>query len=152
MLKKNVVGDRQYPHKSKHQHNTTKNQNLKKVESTYREQLAPQRTSTYERPFTHEDNYLVGLSDSYHNLASPIKVKQNLCTFMLSRKSCVSIQSLILSKWASASSSGLPANLGLKWDQFNCALCGAPGTRGALGRNGLFGGGFCPWLLSWALP
>ena len=71
---------------------------------------------------------------------------------MLSGKSCVSIQSFVLSKWASASSSGLPANLGLKWDQFNCGLGGAPGTREALGRNGLCGGGFCPLLLSWALP
>ena len=84
----------------------------------------------------------IGLSDSYHNIASPTKVKQNLCTFMLSRKSCVSIQSFVLSKWASASSSGLPANLGLKWDQFNCSLWGAPGAKGALGKNGLCGVGF----------
>ena len=36
-----------------------KSQKLKKVESTCRESLTPQKTSTYERPFTHEGNYLV---------------------------------------------------------------------------------------------
>ena len=94
----------------------------------------------------------ISLSDSYHNLASPTKVKQNLCTFKWSWKSCVSTQSLVLSRCASASSSSLPAYLGLKWDQFNCGLWGTPGAIGGLGRNGLCWGGFCPWLSSWALP
>ena len=39
--------------------NTITQKNLKKVESTCREPLTPQRTSTYERPFTREGNYLV---------------------------------------------------------------------------------------------
>ena len=39
----------------------------------------------------------------------------------------------ILSKCVSASSSGLPAYLGLKWNQFNCGLCGTPGAIGAFG-------------------
>ena len=56
-FEKNVLGERQYPHKSKHQHNTTKSQKLKKVVWTCRDNL--QRTSTYERPFTREGNYLV---------------------------------------------------------------------------------------------
>ena len=94
----------------------------------------------------------ISLSDSYHNLAYPTKVKQNLCTLTLSGKSCVSIQSFVLSKWASTSSSGLPANLGLKWDQFNCGLWGASRAKCALGKNGLCGGGFHPWLLPWPLP
>ena len=61
----------------------------------------------------------------------------------------MSIQSFNLGKWASVSSSSLPVNSGLKWDQFNCGHCG---TGGAFGRNGLCGGGFCPWLLPWAFP
>ena len=36
-----------------------KKQKLKKVESTCREPLTSQRTSTYQRPFTCEGNYLV---------------------------------------------------------------------------------------------
>ena len=58
-FEKNVLGERQYPNKSKHQHNTTKSQKLKKAVSTCRESLTPQRTSTYKRPFTHVSNYLV---------------------------------------------------------------------------------------------
>ena len=51
----------------------------------------------------------------------------------------MSIQSFILSRWASASSSGLLAYSGLKWDQFNCGLCGTSGTIGASGIKGLRG-------------
>ena len=63
----------------------------------------------------------------------------------------MSIQSFILSKCASASPSGLPASLGLKWDQFNCGLWGIPGaiealgkmdSEGVIGLKGTFGGGF----------
>ena len=82
----------------------------------------------------------IGLSDSYHKLASPIKVKQNLCTLTWSRKSWVSIQSFALSKCASPSLSGLPTNSGLKWDQFNWAFGGAPGAIRALGKIWLRGG------------
>ena len=35
----------------------------------------------------------------------------------------VSIQSFVLRRCASASSSGLPVNSGLKCDQFNCGIC-----------------------------
>ena len=38
-----------------------KTQKQKKVETTCRESLTPQRTSTYERPFTREGNYLVSI-------------------------------------------------------------------------------------------
>ena len=54
----------------------------------------------------------------------------------------MSTQSFVLSKYASASSSGLPAYLGLKWDQFNWGLGDAPGAIRALGKNGLRGSGF----------
>ena len=47
-----------------------------------------------------------GASDSYHNLASPIKVKQKHLTLSPSVKLCASIQSLVLRRWDSASSSG----------------------------------------------
>ena len=56
---------------------------------------------------------------SYHNLASPKRVKQNLLTLWSLGKSCVVIQSFFLSKCASTSSSGFPEKSGLKWDQFN---------------------------------
>ena len=78
----------------------------------------------------------IGLSDSHHNLASPTKVKQNLCSFNQFQKSCVSIQLFILSKCASTSPSGLPAYSGLNWDQFNCGLWGTPSAMGALGKKG----------------
>ena len=45
----------------------------------------------------------ISLSNSYHNLATPAKVKQNLCTWTCSGNSCVSIQSFILSRCTSAS-------------------------------------------------
>ena len=51
---------------------------------------------------------------SYHNLASPIRVKQHLLTFWSSGKLCVSIQSLVLRRCSSVSSSGFPENSGLK--------------------------------------
>ena len=94
----------------------------------------------------------ISLSNSYHNLASPTKVKQNICTFTWSWKLCVSIESFVLNKCASASSSSLPAYLGLNWDQFNYGFWGTPGTIGALGRKGLCWGGFCHWLSSGTLP
>ena len=62
----------------------------------------------------------MGLNDSYHNLAYPTNVKQNLWTLTPSWNAWVSIQSFILSRCVSASSSGFPANSGLKCDQFNC--------------------------------
>ena len=65
----------------------------------------------------------IGCKASYHNLASPTNVKQNLQTLMSSRKWCTFIQSLVLSKWASGSSSGFPENSGLKCDQFKCTNC-----------------------------
>ena len=59
-LKKQILPDTQYPHKSKHQHNTTtKSQKLKKLVWTWRDDSPIRRTSTYERPCTHEGNYLV---------------------------------------------------------------------------------------------
>ena len=61
----------------------------------------------------------IGLRDSYHNLASPTNVKQNLWTFTPSGNACLSIQSFIVSKCTSASS-GFPENSGLKCDLFNC--------------------------------
>ena len=61
---------------------------------------------------------------------SPTKVKQSLRTLTWTGNSCVSIQSFVLSKCASASLSGLPAYLGLKWDQFNCGLYGTSRTKG----------------------
>ena len=90
----------------------------------------------------------MGLIDSYHSLASPIKVKQNLCTLTWSRNSWVSIQSFILSKCAYTSSSGLPAYLGLKWDQFNLDLSSV-GTTRVFGKDGLRGGGSGAWLGTW---
>ena len=50
----------------------------------------------------------IGLRDSYHNLASPTNDWQNLWTFPPSWNWCVSIQSFILSRCASAYSSGFP--------------------------------------------
>ena len=51
---------------------------------------------------------------------------------IFSRKWCAFIQSLVLSKWASASSSGFPENSGLKCDQFNCTNC-CPCCAGCMG-------------------
>ena len=66
-------------------------------------------------------------NEAYHNLASPINVKQNLWTFTPSGKWCVFIQSLVLNRWASTSSSGLLEYSGLKWDQFICIWTCWPG-------------------------
>ena len=87
----------------------------------------------------------IGLKDSYHSLASPVRVKQNLCTFATSGKLCVSIQSFVLNNWASASSSGLPANSGLKYNQFNCGIWLITWTGGASGcaELGTCAGGSC---------
>ena len=49
----------------------------------------------------------IGLNDSYHTLAST-NVKQTCCTLRPSWNACVSIQSFILRRCASTSSSGLP--------------------------------------------
>ena len=81
----------------------------------------------------------MGLKHSYHNLASPTNVKQNIWTFTPFGNACVSIQSLILIKCASASSSGFPENSGLRCDQFNCAMsftgcAGGCGTCSACGN------------------
>ena len=93
---------------------------------------------------------VIGLSDSYHNLASPNKVKQNLWTLPPSGNAWVSIQSFVLRRCASTSLSGFPANLGSKWDQFNCDIvlgctCGtdscAGGTWGCVGGAGCCTGG-----------
>ena len=65
----------------------------------------------------------IGSDEWYHNLASPNSVKQNLWTWTPSTKWCAVIQSLLLGRWASASSSGFPENSGLKWDQFKCTIC-----------------------------
>ena len=72
----------------------------------------------------------MGLKDSYHNLASPTNVRQNCWIFTSSGNACASIQSLVLSKYVSASSLGFPENSGLKFDQFNCGMCciGCTGT------------------------
>ena len=83
----------------------------------------------------------MGLKVSYHKLALPVRVKQNFCTFATYEKLCVSIQSFVLNRGATASSSGLPENSGLKWDQFNCGIW----TEGAGGNIGLgtCAEGFC---------
>ena len=81
----------------------------------------------------------MGLRDSYHNLASPVRVKQNLCTFASYGKLWVSIQLLVLNKCAMASSSGLPENSGLKYDQLNCGTWNG-GFYGCIGY-GVFAGG-----------
>ena len=65
---------------------------------------------------------LIGLKDSYHNLAST-NIRQNLWTFTPSWNWCVSIQLLVLSKWTSASPSVFPENSGLKCAQFNYGIC-----------------------------
>ena len=99
----------------------------------------------------------ISLSDSYHNLASPVKVKQNLCTLMWSWNLCVSIQSFVLSKWASASSFDFLEYLGLKWDQCNkgtwgvgrCDASGTGGTWGALGIKGTYGF-WRKWRILWS--
>ena len=80
-----------------------------------------------------------GSNKAYHNLASPISVKQNLWTFTPSGKSCVFIQSFVLNRWASTSSSGLPEYSGLKWDQFRCIGTCWPGCGKSCGAG--FGGG-----------
>ena len=100
----------------------------------------------------------IGLSDAYYNLASPTNVKQNLWTLMPSGKAWVSIQSLVLRRCASTSSSGFPANSGSRCNQSNCCtgpwlywwswlcrryiwLCGR--CTDATGGAGAAGGGGC---------
>ena len=79
----------------------------------------------------------MGLRNSYHNLASSTNVKQIFGTLTPSWKACVSIQLFVLNKCISASSSGFPANSGLKCDQFNCGTCciGCSGTGSSLNCN-----------------
>ena len=96
----------------------------------------------------------IGSNKAYHNLDSPISVKQNLQTFTPSGKSCVFIQSFVLNKWASTSSSGLPEYSGLKWDQFICIWtcwpsCGSTGCGVGWGGGGssLWGQGLAVHLL-----
>ena len=48
------------------------------------------------------------------------------------------VQSWVLRRCASTSSSGFPANSGLKWDQFNCGT--GSGWTGYEGRTGCVGG------------
>ena len=102
----------------------------------------------------------MGFSDSYHNLASPVSVKQNLLTFISSGKLYVSIQSFVLNRCAVLSSSALPENSGLKirlihllwlwrvwliyWIWLIWLIGGVCGF-GGLGGFGGFGGfcGFC---------
>ena len=101
----------------------------------------------------------MGLNVSYHNLVSLVRIKQSLCTFATSGKLCVSTQSFVLNKWASASSPSLPENSGLKYDQFNCGCIqfgiwtigaggniglstGAGGSCGCI-RYSAWTGGFC---------
>ena len=57
-------------------------------------------------------------NDSYHSLASPNSVMQKCLTFSHSAKLCASIQSLVLRRWDSSSSSGLPENSGFLPIQF----------------------------------
>ena len=88
----------------------------------------------------------IGLNDSYHILASPVKVKQNLCTFATSGTLCVSINLFVLNRCASASSSGLPENSGLKYDQFNWGCTGIGICIGGISGCNAFGigtGGTC---------
>ena len=88
----------------------------------------------------------IGLNDSHHILTSPTRVKENLYTFATSGKLCVSIQSFVLNRCASKSSSRLPENFGLKYDQFNWGCTGfGIWTGGAGGHIGLgtSTGGFC---------
>ena len=95
----------------------------------------------------------IGLSDSYHSLASPTNVTQKCWTMTPSWNACMSIQSFILRRCASASSSGLPAKYGLKCDQFNCGTsagwigCVGIGYTGGMGgctggKGGMIGGGW----------
>ena len=90
----------------------------------------------------------------YHNLGSPVSIKQNLWTLSFSWNLWVSIQLFVLYKYASASLSGFPENLGLKQDQFNGGICGtgchsACSTRGA-GRAGGAGGSLAPYRIGGA--
>ena len=98
------------------------------------------------------------LKDSYHNLTSPVIIKQNLWTLLSSWNLWMSIQSFVLSKCASTSSSGFPENSGMRCDQFNCGTCGAGycsawgswgtwGAWGALGTSGAWGPGWAIILL-----
>ena len=66
---------------------------------------------------------LIGLNDSYHSLASPTNVRQKHWTLIPFGNACVFIQSFVMSRCASTSSSGFPENSGLKCDQFNCGIC-----------------------------
>ena len=95
----------------------------------------------------------IGLSDSYHKPDSPTNVKQKHWTLTPSWNACVSIQSFILRRCVSTSSSGLPANSGLKCNQFNCSTeagwIGCVGIGCAGCTSGCIGGmGSCTGGLS----
>ena len=51
---------------------------------------------------------------------------------------CVSIQSLVLNTCVIVSSSSLPENSGLKYDQLNCGICGG-GAYAYIGLGGFAG-------------
>ena len=57
-------------------------------------------------------------NDSYHSLASLVNVNQKCLTLTSSGKLCASIQSLVLRRCDSASSSGSPENSGFFSIQF----------------------------------
>ena len=78
--------------------------------------------------------------------------KKILGPFTPSGKSCVVIQSLVLNKWTSTSSSGLPEYSGLKCNQFICIWacwpgCGCCGMGGGGGGSSLQGQGLAVHLL-----
>ena len=75
---------------------------------------------------------LMDVKDSYHNLASPTNVKQNLWTLKPSRKWCAVNLLLVQSEWVSASDSGFPENSGFKCDQFKSTTC-CPQCAGCVG-------------------
>ena len=54
---------------------------------------------------------------------------------------CAVIQSLVWSRWASASSSGFPEISGLEWDQFKYTICCSCCADGACGAAGSAAGG-----------
>ena len=71
-----------------------------------------------------------------HNLASDAKVKGNFVILWSSGKYWASIQSIVLSRYASGSSSSLPENSGLKYDKFMAMGAGSTGWGGTGGNGG----------------
>ena len=62
---------------------------------------------------------------------------------------CAFIQSLVQSRWPSASSSGFPDNSGLKWYQFRCIIC-CPSCAGCACCSCCCGDCFAAWAWAWA--